>query len=295
MSDTLLPLIDVNDLITEDDTPVDNILSEREMRLLTESLYTSWKEPIQHRPFVALANVGIFSGKPEPPIVPDVLVSLDVELPADMSIKQNRSYMLWIYGKPPEVVVEIVSNNEGGEADEKMDKYARMGVQYYVIHDPFLWLSDEVLQVYELRGFAYRRLPGNWLTGVQLGVTLWDGVYEGMEATWLRWYDVEGDLLLTGEEQAAEQAKRAKREQRRANQARQQAELAYYQAEQAKQETIQERQRAEQEQQRAEQERQRAEQERQRAEQEQQRAEQERQRVERLITQLRALGIEPEV
>jgi Uma2 family endonuclease len=54
-------------------------------------------------------------------------------------------------------------------------------------------------------------------------------------------------------------------------------------------------QRADYERQRAEHERQRAEHEQQRAEHEQQRAEQERQRVERLIAQLRAAGVEPDL
>ena len=292
MADTLIPLIDVNNLVTEDDTPVDNILSEREMRLLTESLYVSWKEPIQNRPFAALANVGIFSGKPEPPIVPDVLVSLDIELPADMSIRQHRAYTLWIYGKPPDVVVEIVSNDEGGESDLKMERYARLGIRYYVIHDPFQWLSDEILQVYELKGPTYQRLPGYWLAGVQLGVTLWDGVYEGVEATWLRWYDVEGDLLLTGEEQIIEEAKRTKRERRRALQARQEAEQAWQQAEQERQQAEQARQWAEQAQQQAEQAQQQAELEQQRAEQAQQQAEQAQQQAEQAQQQAELNGNE---
>ena len=34
--------LDLSHIVTEDDTPVDNLFSERQMRLLVESLYVSW-------------------------------------------------------------------------------------------------------------------------------------------------------------------------------------------------------------------------------------------------------------
>ena len=43
-------------LVTEDDTPVDNVFSEKQQILLTQTLYDSWSV----RPFVALANVGAY-------------------------------------------------------------------------------------------------------------------------------------------------------------------------------------------------------------------------------------------
>jgi len=33
--------LDIQDLVTEDDTPVDNLLSEKQQRLLTEPLYSA--------------------------------------------------------------------------------------------------------------------------------------------------------------------------------------------------------------------------------------------------------------
>jgi len=47
---------DVTHLITEDGTPVDNIYVERQYRLLTDPLYSSWSGPGEGRPFVALTN-----------------------------------------------------------------------------------------------------------------------------------------------------------------------------------------------------------------------------------------------
>jgi Uma2 family endonuclease len=59
--------------------------------------------------------VGVFALARNPAIVPDVFLSLDVEVPHDWWQKEHRSYLLWEFGKPPDVVIEIVSNTEGGK------------------------------------------------------------------------------------------------------------------------------------------------------------------------------------
>ena len=268
----------IDHLITEDDTPVDNIFSERQQRLLVESLYSSWAG--QGHPFLALANVGLFYSVHRPPLVPDVLVSLDVELPADVWSKHNRSYFVWEYGKPPDVVIEIVSNQKGEEAERKLRDYARIGVDYYVIFDPDGQLGGGPLRVYRRQEGFYRPSEGWELPAVGLGLKLWPGIYEGFGQTWLRWCDPDGGLILTGTERAEHEHQRAEQQQQWAEHEQQRAD--------------QERQRAEQEHQRAEQQQQRADKEHQRAEQQQQQAEQERQRAERLAERLRALGVEPD-
>jgi hypothetical protein len=222
----------------------------------------------------------------QPPLVPDVMLSLDVQAPPDLRPKQNRSYFVWEYGKPPDVVIEIVSNQKGGESGDKMKLYERIRVLYYAIFDPFEQLSKLPLRLYELQVGSYVERADVWLEKVGLGLKLWRGVYEEMEDQWLRWCDGEAVLIPTGAERAEQERQRAEQEQQRAEQERQRAE-------QERQRAEQEHQRAEQERQRAEQEHQRAEQERQRAEQEHQRAEQERQRAERLAARLRELGIDP--
>jgi hypothetical protein len=61
---------------------------------------------------------------------------------------------------------------------------------------------------------------------VGLGLTLWTGSYEGVTVEWLRWCDEEGNLLLTGEEQAEMERQRAEAERQRAEAERQRAD--YY-------------------------------------------------------------------
>jgi transposase-like protein len=57
---------------------------------------------------------------------------------------------------------------------------------------------------------------GVWLPEVALGLGLWTGAYQGIERQWLRWYDQEGQWLLTPTEA---ERHRAEQEKQRADQA----------------------------------------------------------------------------
>jgi len=248
---------DVSHIKIEDGAPVDNIFSEKQIRLLAESLNSSWEGPPADeedaaRPFMVLTNVGLFSTPDQPPVVPDVMVSLDVAaLPDPLANKEHNTYFVWIFGKAPDVVIEVVSNRVGGEDGRKLRKYARIGVTYYVIYDPAHYLSQESLRMYELRHRAYVPMTEQWMPALDLGLCVWRGEYEGLEDDWLRWCDIDGTLLPTGAELAAEQKTRAELASKRAEQAEEQAELAKEQATLAES------------------------------------------RAERLATQLRALGVDP--
>jgi Uma2 family endonuclease len=217
-------LPDYDQFVTEDDAPVDNFFSEKQQRLLTEPLYSARMAERLGRPLLAAANVGVFYGEGQPAIVPDALVSLDVELAADLWPKPNRSYFIWRFGKPPDAVVEIVSNREGGELERKRERYARLGVAYYVVFDPQRLLGEEALRCYELRGRTYAPCAENWLGDIGLGVRLWEGEYEGVKAVWLRWCDREGNVIPTGAELAEAERQRAEAERQRAEAERQRAE-----------------------------------------------------------------------
>ncbi len=253
---------DVSHLVTEDDVPVDNFYQDKQMDILTEALRVSWPEG---RPFLSASDVGIFYAVKEA-IVPDVFLSVGVEVPEDFMEKNRRSYFMWLFGKPPEVVIEIVSNRQGGEETEKYAIYAQIKVPYYVIYDPQRHLGQRPLRIFQLSGASYVEKVDRQFPELGLGLTIWSGVYDGIRADWLRWIDGHGRLLETGPERAAR------------------GEL----------ETEQERNRAEQERNRAEQERERAEQERERAEQAERSCHEERLRRETAERKLRELGIDPE-
>jgi Uma2 family endonuclease len=210
----VIPNVDA--LITEDDTPVDNLPSEKQQRLLTEPLYSSWAGPGENRPFLAAANVGVFSQTRTPAIVPDMFLSLDVTIAEDWRRKEHRSYFIWEFGKPPELVLEIVSNSAGGEDTEKRKKYAWMKVPFYVIYDPQPQVMKEVLTIYRLQGVQYKRQETLQLEDLKLGLTLWEGEFEGKVNTWLRWTDEHGVVIPTGKERAEQEHQRAEHERQRA-------------------------------------------------------------------------------
>jgi Uma2 family endonuclease len=192
-----------DDLVTEDHKPVERFLVEKLYRLLTRPLYASWPGPSEQRPFLVAANVGLFYQAGTPAVVPDCLFSLDVSCPEDLQVKQGHSYYVWLMGKPPDVVIEVVSDKLGGEETTKRDLYARIGVPYYAVFDPDHYLTRHTLRTYQRDGKKYRTVdPGPW-EDVGLGLRLWKGRFEDVEHTWLRWCNAEGEIIPTGEERAA--------------------------------------------------------------------------------------------
>jgi Uma2 family endonuclease len=231
----VIPAPDVSHLITEDDEPVDNIFSERQMALLRETLYTSWAGPGKDRTFVAMGNVAIYTTNFTPPLVPDFLLSLDVKIPDNPMLKEHRCYFFWLYGKPPEVIIEVVSNRKGNELGDKLLDYARMGVSYYVVYDPFREISNEPLRIFARQATRFVETADRWLVEVDLGLTTWAGVYENFGDVWLRWVDRNGDLLATGAEAKLLEQARTEQECQRAGQERQRAEQERQKAEQERQ------------------------------------------------------------
>ncbi|KPA18031.1 protein containing DUF820, partial [Candidatus Magnetomorum sp. HK-1] len=177
------PEINYDILITEDDTPVDNFFCEKQLRLLPDSLKASWD---RETPYIVVADVGIYEEIPDKPIVPDVFLSLDVQYAENIWEKKNRCYMIGIFGKPPELVIEVVSNKVGRENTTKLDKYASMGIKYYAIFDPDLHILPRKLHAYQLFNQSYILLPKNninnciWFEDLNVGLKIQEGVIEGM-------------------------------------------------------------------------------------------------------------------
>lgn len=203
---------DIENLITEDDTPVDNIFSAKQQRLLTQTLYASWKPTLNNAPrlFFAEANIGLYIGIKEAAIVPDVLVSLDVTAPENPLLKEQRAYLAWRFGKIPEIVIEIVSNKKGDEFDEKLRRYERMNISYYIVFDPAKHLKRDILTVFAKNpDNGYMQRESSIFKHFDLGLTLWEGEFEGLEALWIRWTDGNGNLLPMPIEEKADLINRA--------------------------------------------------------------------------------------
>ncbi|MCL1473850.1 Uma2 family endonuclease [Argonema antarcticum] len=194
---------DISGLVLEDDTPLDSFINEKQQRLLTTVFYSGADTGITV-PFIAAANVGLFSSVRQPGIAPDVFLSLNITAAEDWWERQVRSYLFWEFGKPPEVVIEIVSPTPGNELGSKLIDYARMRIMYYVVYDPLRQLGNTMLRVFQLQGKSYIPKDDAFFPEVGLGVTLWQGEFENVNGTWLRWCYPNGTPIPTGDELVAQ-------------------------------------------------------------------------------------------
>jgi len=155
-------------------------------------------------------------------------------VPPRLGNQIRRSYVLWREFMAPMIALEFASGDGSQERDTTPLSYSEvesaprpgkfwvyeriMRIPYYGIYE----INSGKLEVYSLNnGFYQQLLPndrGHYPIapmGVELG--LWQGSYQNQTMLWLRWWDSEGNLLLTGTERAslAEQALSAEAQARR--------------------------------------------------------------------------------
>ncbi len=216
-------------------------------------------------------------------------------VPAQLNGMMRRSYVFWRELRSPLIALELASGNGQEERDQTPLSRSSEGIRprpgkfwvyeqilhiaYYGIYEVF----TGKLEVYHLENNRYQKITPNErghypIPELEVELGLWQGIYQNQEQLWLRWWDLAGNLLLTGSERAELEQQRREQERQRAEQERQRAE--------------QERQRAEQERQRAESANQLVEQERQLRQQERHRAEQAEIKAAKLAELLRSMGIE---
>jgi len=286
--------INYDNFVTEDDTPVDNLFSEKQQRLLIDPLRANeWTD----KRFMACANVAIYHPSRQYPVVPDMFISFDAKVPTTWFDKKDKCYFTWLMGKSPDLVVEIVSNKIGGERTEKFNIYATIGVKYYIIHDPYHELYKTDLQVFELDFTTNKYKPFEndhfYIPEITLGIKIWQGLFEDAEAPWARWCDREGDMILTGAERnvalAQENGTLAQENEILANaKAEAEAEASHAKAEAEKERTEKQQAKAEAEKERTEKQQAKAEAEKERAEKEHNEI-----KIQKLMEQLAALGLTP--
>ncbi|MEP0801313.1 Uma2 family endonuclease [Funiculus sociatus] len=176
-------------------------------------------------------------------------------------VDMRLSYVVWQEGINPFVIVELLSpgteKEDLGENDEeklpsesedagngqliqpqtenkpprKWEVYEQiLRIPYYVVFSRY----TNQLRVFKLVGAHYQELDLQesrvWIPELELGLGLWQGEFQGIERLWLRWYDAQGNWILTEAEQALKQAEQERTEKA---QALQQAEQERQRAEQA--------------------------------------------------------------
>ncbi len=220
----------------DDDTPMESQRHKMQMDLLIDALQP-WLEQredgyVGGNMFVyySLAQVKNkdFKG-------PDFFVVLGVPQ------GERKSWVVWEEEKAPDVVIELLSESTAtvDKNEKKLIYQNQMRVPEYFWYDPF---NPDDWAGFSMQNSIYQQIPVNSQNqlvsqSLRLALQRWQGSYKGIEATWLRWETLEGELLPTAEEIAHQESQRSEQERQRAEQERQRAE--------------QERQRAEQERQRA--------------------------------------------
>lgn len=140
-----------NELLSSDDTPVDNEDQNFVPNVLLFLLEYIWKS---RDDWYFAVDMGLYHTtglNPKVPIVPDSFLSIGVERRKGGG--SRTSYVVWEeQDVVPIFILEVVSQTPGSEYNEKLAIYRNLGVKYYVIYNPRFWRRDghPPLEVYKL-------------------------------------------------------------------------------------------------------------------------------------------------
>jgi len=207
--ETSLP--DHTQLPESDGTFVKNWQEHPQSILLTDSIQPVLQKLYPDSQYFIGQDLGIYWRITEPPEkgaeAPDWFYVPNV--PPSLNGKTRRSYVLWQEYISPLIVLEFVSGN-GSEERDKTPWKGKFWIYEQVIKPAFYGIYEvnkASIEVYELIGGQYQLLAANERghysitpMGIELG--LWQGEYQNAELPWLRWWDLQGNVLLTGEERA---------------------------------------------------------------------------------------------
>ena len=145
----------------------------------------------------------------------------------------RRSYVLWREFIAPTLALEFASGDGSEEHDQTPLSYTedlgttrpgKFWVYERIVRIPYygiFFVNSGELEMYELMGGQYQRMAANSrghypipLMEVEVGV--WEGTYQNQNQPWLRWWDLQGNLLLTGSERAIAAEQRAETAEERA-------------------------------------------------------------------------------
>ncbi|MBO1351833.1 MAG: Uma2 family endonuclease [Hormoscilla sp. GUM202] len=126
---------------------------------------------------------------------------------------ERRSWVVWEEGKGLDVVIELLSETTASsdKNEKKLIYQNQLRVPEYFWFDPF---NPDDWAGFVLKHGVYEPLSSNarnQLVSQLLGLALvrWQGNYKGINATWLRWATLDGELLLTPQEIAEQAQQRA--------------------------------------------------------------------------------------
>jgi Uma2 family endonuclease len=241
--DSILHWPDHTELPESDGTFVKNFQEHPQSILLTESITSVLNKIHPDGNYVIGQDSGIYwriTEENEPPergaIAPDWFYVANV--PPLLNGQRRRSYVMWRELIAPFIVIEFVSG-DGKEERDTTPLSGKFWIYENVLRVPFYAIYEvdkSQVEVYFLVKGSYQLLPTNERghypissLGIELGI--WHGLYQNMRLPWLRIWDLQGNLLLSGQELALKEAQRADLASQRADQEAQRADLATQKAE----------------------------------------------------------------
>jgi Uma2 family endonuclease len=212
----LLP--DHTQLPESDGTFEKNFQEHPQSILLTDSLEPLLQKKHPDGQYAIGQDSGIYWRITEPPEkgaeAPDWFYVPNV--PPTLNGETRRSYVLWQEFIAPLIILEFVSGN-GKEERDKTPWTGKFFIYEQVIRPAFYGIYEVKsarVEVYRFVANQFELLHPNDrghyaidALGVELGI--WQGRYQNLELPWLRWWDAEGNLLLTGAERAEREYQRA--------------------------------------------------------------------------------------
>lgn len=225
-----LPLPDHTQLPESDGTFVMNFQEHPQGMLLTGSIRPVLRRLHPDGQFCIGHDSGIYWRLTEPPeepwrgaTAPDWFYVPGV--PPMLGGRHRRSYVLWKEQIAPFLVLEYVS----GDGSEERDRTPFTGKfwiyeqairpAYYGIYE----VDPGRVEVYHLVDDHFELLPANErdhypIPGLGIELGIWPGRFQDVDLPWLRGWDEQGNLLLTGDEQVELERQRSEQERLRAEQ-----------------------------------------------------------------------------
>jgi Uma2 family endonuclease len=213
------PLPDHLHLPDKDGVPVRNSLEPWQSSLLSDTLEPVLRKRNPDGDYFIGQDCGIYWEKTEPAALgckaPDWYLVLDV--PRLLDGQMRRSYVLWQEMVSPFMLLEYASDS-GAEERDPTPMRGKFWVYERRIRPPYygIFLPEQgAIEMYHLVEDRFQRMPANAQgrfpiasLGVELGI--WQGKFADYELGWMRWWDAQGNLLLTGEEKSARLAEKLK-------------------------------------------------------------------------------------
>jgi Uma2 family endonuclease len=214
IQESTINLPDHKQLPDSDGTFVKNFQEHPQSIVLTSSIAPILEKLHPDGRYCIGQDSGIYWRLTEPPekgaeapdwfYVPNVSPLLDGEY--------RRSYVLWKEFVAPLIAIEFVSGSGAEERDTTApsdnQKAGKFWVYEQAIRIPFYVIFDawkDLLEVYQLVNGRYIKMQPNergHYPIAPMDVEL--GLRKLATTTWLRWWDESGNLLLTGDERAAQ-------------------------------------------------------------------------------------------